>query len=179
MTTAKKKLVNGKGALTGGLNLINNLWQNVEGEFDKALKTARHQGKKSTATLLKTVDDLVSNLDTTEIRRRAVATSGELKREFKKISNGVMSQIKTVETALEDGALSDVVGKIKGNLSATMDKISDMEVLEYAKVKMQDTRAQVLSALQIPSHNDVTTLTRKLATLEKKLNALKRHDMRQ
>jgi hypothetical protein len=179
MTTAKKKTVNGKGTLTGGLNLINNLWQNVEGELDKAFKTARHQGKKSTATLLKTVDDLVNNINATEIRRRAAATGSELKREFKKISNGVMSQIKTVETALEDGALNDVVDKIKNNLSATVDKISDMEVLEYAKVRMQDTREQVFSALQIPSHDDVAALTRKLATLEKKLNALKRHDVRQ
>lgn len=160
----KKKNVNGiNDAFTGGLHLINNLWQNVEGEFDKALKTARHQGKKSARTLKDTVDGLITNINTEELRKKALRTGGELKKEFQKISDGVRTQIKSVESVIEDG----------------IDRIQDLEVVEYAKVKMNDTREQVLSALQIPSHSELEQLTHKLAILEKKLNALRKPEARQ
>lgn len=163
MTTKKKNVTGINDALTGGLSLINSLWQNVEGELDKALKTARQQGKKSAQTLRKTVDGLITNINTEELRRKALRTGGELRKEFKKISNGVRTQIKSVESVIEEG----------------IDRIQDLEVVEYAKVKMNDTREQVLSALQIPSNSELEQLTRKLTILEKKLNALRKPEARQ
>lgn len=160
----KKKNNNGiNDAFTGGMNFIGHLWQNVEGELDKALKTARQRGGKSAETLRKTVDGLIAGVDTEKLRRKALRTGGELKKEFEKISNGMRTQIKSVESAIEEG----------------IERIQDLEVVEYAKVKMNDTREQVLSALQIPSNTELTQLTHKLAILEKKLNALRKPEAHQ
>lgn len=166
-------------AFSEGLSFINSFLQNVEGEVGKALQNARQQGKKSAKTLRRTVDEIIGNGGTAAIRRKALAKGGELKKEFKKFSNEVITQIKSVENAIEDGVLDNVVDKIKGNFTSTVSKLQDLEVVEYAKVKMNDTKKQVLSALEIPSNTELESLTRKLSALEKKLNTLKRHDTRQ
>lgn len=149
-------------AFNQGLDFLSNLISNGKGEVGRAVKTARQQGKKTAKNFRKTVDGIIANAGVTEIRRKAV---------------DVLSQIR-VENVIEDGAIENVVGMIRDNVSSTVNKLQDLEVVEYAKVKMKDTREQVMSALQIPSHADVEQLTRKLAALEKKLNTIKRHDAR-
>jgi hypothetical protein len=142
-------------AFNQGLDFLSNLISNGKGEVGRAVKTARQQGKKTAKNFRKTVDGIIANAGVTEIRRKAV---------------DVLSQIR-VENVIEDGAIENVVGMIRDNVSSTVTKLQDLEVVEYAKVKM-------MSALQIPSHADVEQLTRKLAALEKKLNTIKRHDAR-
>jgi hypothetical protein len=165
-------------AWSESLNFINSFLQNVEGEVGKAIRTARQQSKKSAKNIRRTVDELIGNGGTAAIRRKAIAKGGELKKEFKKFSDGVITQIKSVENVIEDGVIDNVVDKIRGNFTSTVNKLQDLEVVEYAKVKMNDTKKQVLSALEIPSHSELERLTRKLSVLEKKLNTIKRHDAR-
>ena len=91
----------------------------------------------------------------------------------------MITQIKSVENVIEDGMIDDVVDKIKDNFTSTVDRLQDLEVVEYAKVKMIDTKKQVLSALQIPSNTQLEQLTRKLSMMEKKHDTLKRRRSRQ
>lgn len=116
------------------LSDFNSLFQNVEGELGKVLKTAKKQGERSVAQLKKRVDGLVNNLNVDDLRNLA---------------------------------------------SNTLNTFQDMELVEFAKVKVSDTRRQLLSALQIPSQDDVNSLSQKVVSLEKKLGALKRHELRQ
>jgi hypothetical protein len=115
------------------LSDFNSLFQNVESEIGKALKTAQKQGVRSVAHFKKRVDGLVNNLNMDDLRHLA---------------------------------------------SNTLNTFQDMELVEFAKVKVGDTRRQLLSALQIPSQDDVNSLSQKVVSLEKKLSTLKRHEAR-
>jgi hypothetical protein len=159
-----------------GFNLLNHFIQNVEGELDRALKTARQQSRRSANTLKKRVDGLMENMGVNDLRKKAAETSTGLRKEIERFSTGVLKQIRTVEHKIEDGMIDDIVDKLKDNVSSTVTKLQDMEVVEFARHKMMDTREQVLSALQIPSNSDLEQLTRKLSVLEKKLNALRKNN---
>lgn len=79
-----------------------------------------------------------------------------------------------------DGLVNNLnVDDLRNLASNTLNTFQDMELVEFAKVKAKDTRRQLLSALQIPSQDDVNSLSQKVVSLEKKLGALKRHELRQ
>ena len=111
MATTKKHAT-GKFTVSHGLSLMNDFISNVEGEFDKALKTAK-----------KNVNGLIANIDPEDMKKRAVV-----------------------------------------KLNATL--------ADWQKQAVQ-TKNQVWSALKIPSHSEIVTLTRKVSALEKRLDALK------
>lgn len=118
---------------------------------------------------MKTFDEIVETLGATEIKNFAFAQKKVLTKEFKKIVNNM----KHVD--LESIAELPAVEALKDNLTNAMNKVQDNEVFEYAKNKVADTKKTVLSVLNIPTNDDVESLTRKLASLEKKLQSLSRH----
>lgn len=145
----KKKQTNKTNTPWGeGFHKINTFWQSFEGEVDKALKTARKQGKKSALTIRKRVDSLIDQVGANDIGRKAIQKSEELGKE------------------------------VLNNLSSTLTRLQDSEVVEYARIKANGTRNQVLSALNIPSNDEVAKLTRKLSALEKKLSTIQKHQAR-
>ena len=64
---------------------------------------------------------------------------------------------------------------IRENIGQALSLVQDAELVEFAKNKVEDTKNQVFSALNIPSKDDVDNLTRKLVALEKKFNTVRRH----
>ena len=147
-----------------GLNLI---LDSVDLDIEKALRQARRQGKRSVATLRKRVDGLMTNINTNELLERGEG----LRKEIERITRGVKNQI-------EDGVWENVIDRIRDNVTATVDAIQDLEVVELAKEKVQGTKNTVFSALNIPSSSDIRSLSRKVVALEKKLDAIKKHEVR-
>lgn len=114
------------------LSDFNALFQNVEGELGKVLKTAQKRGNRSVAQLRRQVDGFIETINVNDLKNLA---------------------------------------------TNTLNTFQDLELVEFAKVKAGDTRLKLLSALQIPSQDEVDTLSKKVVALEKKLGTLKRHEV--
>ena len=109
-----------------------------------------------------------------DIVRQFVVKLSDFNTIFQNVEGGVEHALKTAQKQGQK-----YVGDIKNLASNTLQSFQDLEVLEYAKLSLNDTKRQLLSALQIPSTEDLNDLSKKVSVLEKKLSSLKRHELRQ
>lgn len=118
------------------------------------------------------LEQLFSGLNSQEIKTLATEKSTEIRKEVKKFVKGLKKFDLSSITALADNA---VVESLRDNLNMAIDRVQDLEVMEYAKGKVADTKNTVLSVLNVPSQVEVDNLTRKMVALEKKVKAMGRH----
>ncbi len=90
------------------------------------------------------------------------------------ITKGIKSVVKQIK-GLDLNGYQPVVDSIKDNINNAITKVQDIEVVEYAKGKVVDTKNQVFSMLNIPSQVEVDNLNRKLANLEKKIKTISKN----
>lgn len=108
------------------------------------------------------LEQLLSNLNADDIKSFA-------NKEVKKIVKGIKSLDVSQLSALTD---NPVVESIRDNLNTAIDRVQDLELVEFAKGKVADTKNTVLSVLNVPSQVEVDNLTRKIVALEKKLQTM-------
>jgi len=116
--------------------------------------------------------DIFDRVGAAEFKSYAKQKRDEVTKEFKKVSKDFVDNVKTLDLKFVD---ADVLENIKDNINNAITRVQDLEVLETAKEKVSDARNQMFTILNIPSQNEVNSLIRKVATLEKKVNALKKH----
>lgn len=76
------------------LSDFNSLFQNVEGEFDKVLKSAKKQGERSVAQLRKQVDGIIDTINVNELKNLATNTLST----FQDLELVELAKVKAVDT---------------------------------------------------------------------------------
>lgn len=158
---------------TDGLSGLNNILQSIEGGVEKAVSTVREQGMKTGANVIKGFDSLSDNAfeKTDEIK-------GELKKEIKrirKLSGNLLESLKGMDVNLDT---SVILTKIRENLGQAFTRAQELEMVEFARGKISDTKNQVFTMLQIPSQVELDILARKVVSLEKKIKTISKHSAR-
>lgn len=118
---------------------------------------------------MKKWDEIIKLFGTKDFRNLASEMKAEWAHDFKK----VVKNLKKID--LETINHHPAVENVRENIGQAIHRVQDLEIVEYAKSKVEDTKNQVLSALDIPSKGEVATLTRKLVALEKKFKTVRRH----
>lgn len=167
---------------TDGLSGLNNILQSIEGGVEKAVSTVRKQGLKTGASVVKGFDVLSDNINVSDIRDKAFEKTDELKDELKKeikrirkLSGNLLESLKGMDVNLDT---SVVLSKIRENLSLVYTRAQELEMVEFAKGKISDTKNQVFTMLQIPSQVELDNLVRKVVSLEKKIKTISKHSAR-
>lgn len=111
------------------------------------------------------LEDLMDTLGAADIKNLAVEKTDELTKGAKKF----IKNIKQLDKNLVEHPVLDA---IKDNFNVALDRVNDLEVLEFAKGKVVNTRNQVLSVLNVPTQVEMDNLTRKMASIEKKLKTI-------
>lgn len=121
---------------------------------------------------MKNLDEIMDSIGAADIKNRAVEKTDELTKEMKKL----VKNFKKLD--LNNLAENPVIENIMDNVNAAISRVQDLEVIEYAKEKVTDTKNQFFTLLNIPSQVDVDNLTRKLVALEKKIKTISKHKAR-
>lgn len=159
-----KKLSKG---LAPFVSILNRLESEVE---DLLAQPQKHlQNRKA---IMKNLNQLKQQFDLAGIKKRASQTGNQVSREFKNAINLVRENIEANVTDAE------FIGTVRENVNGAIKQVQDSAVLEVAKDRMIDTKEQVFGMLNIPSKQDIDTLTRKVSALEKKLSSIKNQKAR-
>ncbi len=156
------------------LHQANGIVSKFEKEVEKAIKSVRTQGKRSTKKIMKSFDEIIDRLGAGDIKNMAVEKTDELRKEIVKISDEIVSTIRGIELGFD----RTMFKTIRQSLTGLVQKVQDLEIVEFAKGKVADTKNQVLTFLHIPSLADLDTLARKVVSLERKLGLVASHERR-
>lgn len=115
--------------------------------------------------MMKSLDGLLETLKTADLGSKAKEKGRALEKELKKY-------VKTLKSLDANFTQTAVFEALLDNVNDVLGRVQDLEVLEFAKGKVSDTKHQIFSMLDIPSQIDVDHLTRKISHLEKKVNTL-------
>ncbi|MBU1916759.1 phasin family protein [bacterium] len=113
---------------------------------------------------MKNFDQLFENINTDEWKEKAQVQGKKLKKEFDKQTRKIKRELKKKDINLD---------KVKENITETLERVNDHEMLEKAVKQAAKTRYSVLSYFNIPTQDEVVSLKRKIASLEKQLAAKK------
>ncbi|MBI1909545.1 MAG: hypothetical protein HYS22_05195 [Deltaproteobacteria bacterium] len=123
----------------------------------------------------KVVSGLRQNLEELANRVHAGEIYDGLEREVRRVGEEILDRAHELELLpLRELSGDKIVREAKRNLGEIVEKIQGSDLLARAKLTARQTKAQVLSILSIPSQNEVVRLSRKITTLEKRVNHLTR-----
>ena len=163
-----------KVSKTTNLNLesFTALLSKLEVEAEKVVRRLVEKAETSSRDLKKGVRTLIQ-----QVRSEGFASVAEGKRqELVKLANDVLAKAKEVQFSGSFGNFNrdEIVREARKNIEDIINKINASEILARAKVQALNTKDQVLSILSIPSQEDVVKLSRKIVTLEGRVNKLTR-----
>lgn len=155
---------------TTQMERINKVIERLESEVEKTLGSFVQKGEESSRVLKKNFDEILEKISTTELYTMASEKTEGLQKEVRKLADEVVARLKNFDLRVASSIFSDV----RVNVEQMIEKIQAAGILETAKAKANDTKNQVLHALNIPSLEEVSRLDRKLTSLERKINTLSR-----
>lgn len=164
MATTKKPDTN--TFLKSRLAKVNKVINRLEGEVEKAVGKFVRRGEKSSKVIKKNLDEILDRISTSDLYSRAT----EKKEELRSLADDVINKLKGFDIKKANTLLKD----IRGSINEIVEKVQESNLIELAKGKAVNTRKQVLSALNIPSQDDVDKISRKVVSLEKKIKTLSR-----
>lgn len=173
MATRRKQAKASK-TTTLKLESITDLLGKLEVEAEKVVRRIVEKAETGSRDLKKGIRTLVQ-----QVRSEGIASVAEEKKhELTKLANEVLSKAKEVQFAsignLGNFNRDEIVKEAKKNIEDIVKKINSSDLFARAKVQALNTKDQVLSILSIPSQEDVVKLSRKIVTLEGRVNKLTR-----
>ncbi|QQR81192.1 MAG: hypothetical protein IPJ69_03370 [Deltaproteobacteria bacterium] len=156
------------------LESFTDLLGKLEVEAEKVVRRIVEKAETSSRDIKKGVRTLIQ-----QVRSTGIASVAEEKsQELVKLANEVLAKAKEVQIAsvgsLGNFNRDEIVREAKKNIDDIIKKINSSELMAKAKVQALNTKDQVLSILSIPSQEDVVKLSRKIVTLEGRVNKLTR-----
>ncbi len=140
--------------------------QTFEQGLEGVMKVANQNGTKTKEHLIKNFDELIDQLGAIELKEKALEKTEGLRKELKKKSKKVVKELKKKDWNFVD---PHIIDDVKENISTAVSQVNTAEFFEHAKDRVLSTKKHVLGMLDIPTQTDINTLTRKVASLEKKL----------
>lgn len=150
------------------LSKVNNVINRFEKEVEKAVKRVTAQGKKSSESVIKIFDEVVSSLGANDLRSKAIEKKDEVISEIRRLSDEIVDSIREFEFNFD----ASFFNRVRQILLDSVRTLQNSEILEIAKGKVTDGKNQIFSYLQIASQAEVDSLSRKVISLEKKLKVV-------
>ena len=168
MATHKKTIRSNKGPLK--FDGLTDLLAKLEVEAEKIVKRVIERTEKSSRDLKKGVSDLVDQVRNQGLYNLAT----EKKEELRQLAEDVIARVKGIDINFNTLHTNrdKIVREAKKNIEDLVDKIYSSELFARAKGAAESTKTQVLSLLSIPTQNEVSKLSQKIATLEGRVNKL-------
>lgn len=170
MATRRKKTKQTNDFLKERLAQINKVIEKLEGEVEKAVNRFMRRGEKSSKVIKKNFDEVLERISNSDLYYKATEKTEELTKEVRRLADDVIDKLKGFDIKVANTLLKD----IRGNVDEIVEKIQDTGLVEFAKDKAVTTRKQVLNVLNIPSQEEVSKISRKVVSIEKKLKTLSR-----
>lgn len=168
---ARTKTKNAQGTfLTNRIGKINSVIGKLEREVEKTVERIRVRGEKSSRVLKKNFDEVIEKISSSEFYALAQEKTGELSKEVRHLADEVIEKVRGFDLRVGNGLFREV----RANLDQIVEKLQSTEIMEKAKDSAVHTRDRVLHILSIPSRDDVTDLSRRVVSLEKKVHAISR-----
>ena len=116
-------------------------------------------------------EDMEQNVE--QVRNEGLASVASDKTEdLRRIAEDVIARAKEIQFGHFNR--DDIIREAKKNLGDLIDRLNASELLARAKATALNTKDQVLSILSIPSQTEVVKLSRKITSLESRVNRLTR-----
>ncbi|MBI4412190.1 MAG: hypothetical protein HY541_06880 [Deltaproteobacteria bacterium] len=147
---------------------VNRVIEKLESEVEKAVARLMKRSEKSSLVLKKNFDEIIEKISSSDLYSKATAKKEELQKEIRHLADDVVSKIKSFDFRVANPLLSE----IRGNLDQIVEKLQKTDLVSVAKDKVIDTRDHMLNVLSIPSQKEVSELSKKVVSLEKKLKVL-------
>lgn len=143
----------------------------LELEAEKIVRRFIDKAEQSSRGLKKGISALIE-----QVRTEGLATvANEKKEDLRRLAEDVITRAKEIQfLPLGNFNRDEIIREAKKNLDDLISRFSSSEILARAKVTALNTKNQVLSILSIPSQSEVVKLSRKINTLESRVNKLTR-----
>ncbi|EKD51555.1 MAG: hypothetical protein ACD_62C00230G0001 [uncultured bacterium] len=158
--SVKKMVTNKKGRY----------WDKVKEGLGNGLEGVRKLASEtqvSKESLLKNLDSFLTRFDAEDLKELARKKTDKWAREFKKRSHEVVENVKNIDLIDQQ-----IIDHMKDNIANAVDRVSNSDVLDRAKEKVLTTKQQLLSALDLPTQQDIKDLAGKIVSLEKKVRTI-------
>lgn len=168
MATRRKRAQASK-VVPGKLEGVTDLFAKLEVEAEKIVRRFIEKAEQSSHDLKKGITTLVE-----QVRAEGFASvASEKKENLIRLAEEVVGKAKEIQF-LPLGSLNkdEIVREAKKNLDELVARINSSDLLAKAKVRASNTKDHVLSILSIPSQDEVVKLSRKITTLESRVNKL-------
>ena len=170
MATRRKRIPVSKAAprkFEGFADLLAKL----EVEAEKVVRRLIEKTEASSRELKKGISALVD-----QVRSEGLATvASEKKEDLLRIAEDVIGRAREIQfLPLGSFNRDDIIREAKKNLEDLISRINSSDILARARVKALKSKDQVLSILSIPTQTEVVKLSRKITSLESRVNKLTR-----
>lgn len=168
MAATRSKKVNQGQFFKERLAQVNRVIEKLEGEVEKAVSKLMKRSEKSSQLLKKNFDEIIEKISSSDLYSKATAKKDELQKEIRNLADDLVSKIKKFDLSVANPLLKE----IRGNFDQIVEKLQKTDLVHVAKDKVLTTRDQMLNVLSIPSQREVSELSKKVTTLEKKVKVL-------
>lgn len=168
MATRRKQPQVSKTA-SSKLEGLTDLFSKLEVEAEKVVRRFIEKAEQSSRDLKKGISALVE-----QVRTEGIASvANEKKTDLIHLAEEVVGKAKEVQfLSLGNLNKDEIVREAKKNLDELVARINASDLLAKAKVTASNTKDHVLSILSIPSQTEVVKLSRKITSLESRVDKL-------
>ncbi len=147
------------------------LLSKLEVETEKIVRRFIDKAEQSSRELKKGVSSLIE-----QVRNQGLAAiASEKKEDLLRLVDDVISRAKEIQLLpLGNISRDDIIREAKKNLDDLISRINSADILARARETAIHTKNQVLSILSIPTQTEVVKLSRKITSLEGRVNKLTR-----
>lgn len=148
----------------GVMELVNRL----EGEAERIVRRIAVRAEQSSRELRENIEELMEQIRSDGI----YSVASEKKDELRRLAEQVL--VRAGEIQFGSFNRDTLIREAKKNLADLVWKFQASDLFARAKVTARQTKDQVLSVLSIPSQEEMIKLSRKIASLEQRMNRLTR-----
>jgi len=170
MATRRKHTKSSK-ATAGKFDGIADLLSKLEVEAEKVVRRLVEKAESSSRDLKKGIATLIDQVRSEGFASVATEKTDELRR----LAEDVISRAKDIQFGnLGSFNRDEIVREAKRNLEDLVSRLNTSELFAKARATALNTKDQVLSILSIPNQSEVVKLSRKITSLESRVNKLTR-----
>lgn len=170
MATRRKRTQVSK-ASAGKFEGIADLLAKLEVEAEKVVRRLVEKAESSSRDLKKGISTLIEQVRSEGLASVATEKTDELRR----LAEDVLARAKDIQFGSLGGFNRDeIVREAKKNLEDLVSRLNTSDLFAKARATALNTKDQVLSILSIPNQSEVIKLSRKITSLESRVNKLTR-----
>lgn len=172
MATRRKRITISKAskAVPRKFEGFADLLAKLEVETEKVVRRFVERAEQSSRDIKKGIAAVID-----QVRSEGIASvASDKTEELRRIAEDVIERAKEIQFLPTHFNRDEIVREARKNLDDLIDKLNTSEILAKARATALNTKDQVLSLLSIPNQSEVIKLSRKITSLEGRVNKLTR-----